>query len=71
MKNKEFYQETFEQVHPVGEIRWEEMKWKPTRRRLKRKIAILAAVICLLVVAVTLVLRSRVKAEARDYDLTV
>jgi len=29
------------------------------------------AVICLLVVAVTLVLRSRVKAEARDYDLTV
>jgi len=54
MKNKEFYQETFEQVHPVGEIRWEEMKWKPTRRRLKRKIAILAAVICLLVGVTTI-----------------
>ena len=47
MKNKEFYQETFAQIRPAGEIRWEEME----KRRMghpKKKIAVLAAAICLL-----------------------
>lgn len=48
MKNKEFYQETFAQVRPAGEILWEEME----KRRMghpKKKIVVLAAAICLLV----------------------
>ena len=48
MKNKEFYQETFEQVRPAGEIRWDEMEQRGAQRRLRGKIAVLAAVVCLL-----------------------
>ena len=48
MKNKKFYQETFGQIRPAGEIRWEEMEQRGAQRRLRGKIAVLAAVICLL-----------------------
>jgi len=48
MKNKEFYQETFGQIRPAGEIRWEEMEQRGAQRRLRGKIAVLAAVVCLL-----------------------
>lgn len=81
MKNKEFYQETFEQVRPAGKIRWEEMEQRGAQRRLRGKIAVLAAVVCLLAGISTVAaangwfglreLEFQESAEVRDPDGTV
>ena len=48
MTNKEFYQETFSQVHSSRWILWEEMERKRTKKRFGKRMVVLAAVICLL-----------------------
>ena len=48
MSNREFYQDTFSQVHSSKEIRWEDIQTMKRRRRGSRRVFMLAAVICAL-----------------------
>ena len=48
MTNKEFYQQTFSQIHSSTDIRWEDMERLKRKKRNSRRLVTLAAVICLL-----------------------
>ena len=48
MSNREFYQETFSQVHSSVNLRWEDFA-QPRRKRSTRRLWLLAAVIGLLI----------------------
>ena len=44
MSNREFYQETFSQVHGSGEIKWEDYAMANQRKHLKWLVTVAAAV---------------------------
>lgn len=48
MKNREFYQQTFSQIHSSVDIRWEDMESMRHKKRYLKKVMTAAAVICLL-----------------------
>lgn len=48
MKNREFYQQTFSQIHSSVDIRWEDMESMRPKKRYLKKVMTAAAVICLL-----------------------
>lgn len=50
MSNREFYQDTFSQVHSSTEIRWEDFQTMKKSRRTSKRVFMLAAVICALAV---------------------
>ena len=48
MTNKEFYQDTFSQIHSSADIRWEDMSAKRRIHRPVKRLVVLAAAVCLL-----------------------
>lgn len=53
MTNKEYYRQTFSQVHSSTDIRWEDMERMKRKKRASKQLVTLAAVICLLAVVST------------------